>query len=201
MRTGGFELTLAAAKDIDPLLDFYARTQPANDHAIPYFAVLWDSALALAGHLSARFPDLAGRRVVELGCGLGLPSLVAARCGAETLATDFHPDCEIFLRRNAAQNGVTLGFRRLDWAALPEDLPAFDLVLASDVLYHAASLPHLVAAAARLCADHGTILLADPGRDRLQQAVHAFADAGFGGKLVPIGDIFVFELRRGDGAA
>lgn len=197
VRAGAFELTLAAVTDIDPLLDFYARTQPSDDHAIPYFAVLWDSAQALAGHLAVRFPDLSGRRVVELGCGLGLPSLVAARCGAQVLATDFHPDCEAFLRRNAAQNGVTLGFRRLDWAALPDDLPAYDLVLASDVIYHVASLPHLVAAAARLCAPAGTILFADPGRDRLQQAVHAFADAGFAGELFPVGEIFVFELRCG----
>lgn len=196
LRVGPFELLLSAAPDIDALLDFYAGTQPSNDHAIPYYAVLWDSAMALAEHLAERFPALEGRRVAELGCGLGLPSIVAAMCGGQVLATDFHPDCEGFLRRNASQNGVTLDFAPLDWAAVPDAWPTFDLVLASDVIYHAASLPHLVAAASRLCHADGTVLFADPGRDKLQAALDAFVARGFVGELFPVRDIFVFELRR-----
>lgn len=198
---GGLSVRLSAAPDIDALLDFYAATQPSNDHAIPYYAVLWDSAQALVRHLVAQPADLKGMDVVELGCGLGLPSIVAAMLGARVLATDFHPDCEAFLRRNAAQNGAELDFAPLDWAAVPSGMPAFDLVLASDVLYHAASLPHLVAAASRLCHNDGRILLADPGRDRLQTAIDAFAAAGFASELHPVGEVFVFELRRSNNSS
>jgi predicted nicotinamide N-methyase len=196
LRVGDVAVQLSAAPDIDALLDFYASTQPSNDHAIPYYAVLWDSAKALASHLAARHGTLAGRSVVELGCGLGLPSIVAAMRGARVTATDFHPDCEAFLRRNAEQNGVTLEFAALDWSAVPSDWPTFDFVLASDVIYHAASLPHLVAAASRLCHAGGLILFADPGRDRLQAAVDAFAAHGFHAELHAVGEVFVFELRR-----
>lgn len=192
----GLPVRLSAAPDVDALLDFYAATQPNNDHAIPYYAVLWDSARALATELVRRREDVRGRRVVELGCGLGLPSIVAAMLGANVTATDFHPDCEAFLRRNAAQNGADVAFRTLDWAAVPADWEAFDLVLASDVIYHAASLPHLVAAASRLCHAEGRILFADPGRDRLQAAVDAFGAQGHAGTLTAVGEIFVFEFRR-----
>src|SRR5947208_16220128 len=53
---------------------------------VPYSEVLWRSGVALAHEVAEA--DLAGQRVVELGCGLGVPSLAAARGGADVLATD-----------------------------------------------------------------------------------------------------------------
>lgn len=193
---GAMELRIASVGDLDPLLDFYADTQPSNEHAIPYYAVLWDAALALGRHMALRHELFAGRDVVELGCGLGLPSIVAARCGGRVLATDFHPDCGAFLRRNAAANGVGLEFAELDWSGLAAAGRQFDVVLASDVIYHARSRPLLVAAAAGLCRPDGLILFADPGRDGLQDAIDRFGRAGFGHELIPVDDQFVFELRR-----
>ncbi len=196
VRIGGMELRIASVGDLDPLLDFYADTQPSNEHAIPYYAVLWDAAVALARHVGGRADRVADLDVIELGCGLGLPSIVAARCGGRVLATDFHPDCGAFLRRNAAANEVELDFSELDWAAIPPDAPRFDVVLASDVIYHTGSRSLLVAAAARLCRPGGRILFADPGRDGLQDAINRFAEAGFRHELVPVDEQFVFELWR-----
>lgn len=101
----------------------------ADDEFLPYWAELWPAARALAEAL----PVVDGLRVVELGCGLGLPSLVAAAKGARVTATDWSPDAIELLRENAARNGLEVQAEVRDWRE-PWD-ERFDLVLAADVLY------------------------------------------------------------------
>lgn len=128
---------------------------------VPYWSVLWRSGLALARELDGT--RLAGRRVLELGCGLGVPSLVASRAGAAVLATDAGEEPLELLELNAARNRLTLETARADWAA-PGELVArgpFDLVLAADVLYERASVGHLLDLLPRL---GPRALVADPGR-------------------------------------
>jgi predicted nicotinamide N-methyase len=134
----------------------------AHDEFLPYWAELWPSALALADVVAGR--DVRGLDVLELGCGLGLPSLVAARAGARVLATDWADDALELLRANAARNGIELETRKLDWRE-PGALGTFDLVLAADVLYER----RYVDALAELLPDvGGEVLLADPGRPFLR---------------------------------
>jgi predicted nicotinamide N-methyase len=101
----------------------------ADDEFLPYWAELWPAALALTEAL----PEVRGLRVVELGCGLGLTSLVAAARGAEVVATDWAEDAVALLRRNAERNGLVLRAEVWDWHE-PRD-ERFDLALAADVLY------------------------------------------------------------------
>jgi predicted nicotinamide N-methyase len=127
----------------------------------PYWAVLWRSGVALAHELDGG--SLRGLRVVELGCGLGLPSIIAARAGATVLATDACADALALLARNAQANDVAIKTARVDWAE-PGELVAgepFDLVLAADVLYEPASVPGLLSLMPRLAPE---AWLADPGR-------------------------------------
>lgn len=110
----------------DALLDEEAFVA---DEFLPYWAELWPAATALADAL----PDVRGLRVVELGCGLGLPSLVAAANGAHVTATDWAPDAIELLGDNAERNGLAVRAEVRDWR---EPWPErFDLVLAADVLY------------------------------------------------------------------
>ena len=135
---------------------------------VPYWSVLWRSGLALARELGPM--PLRGRRVLELGCGLGVPSLVAARAGATVLVTDTSPEALTLVERNARANGLRLEIARADWLH-PEELVnrgPFDLVLAADVLYEGASLPLLDALLPRLGAE---AWLADPGRPLAQEFV------------------------------
>ena len=82
VRVGEVEVSLLRPRNAEELLDEEAF---ARDEFLPYWAELWPAALALAHALPARFD---GVRVVELGCGLGVPSLVASARGATVTATD-----------------------------------------------------------------------------------------------------------------
>jgi predicted nicotinamide N-methyase len=124
----------------------------------PYWAVLWRSGVALARELEHE--DLGGRRVVELGCGLALPSIAAARAGASVLATDMAPEALALAKRNARANGVRIETTTFDWEA-PGDLAPFDLVLAADVLYERSAVAPLLDLLPRLAPE---AWLADPGR-------------------------------------
>lgn len=99
------------------------------DEFLPYWAELWPAASALA----AALPDVAKVNVVELGCGLGVPSLVAAAKGADVTATDWAEEAIELLRENATRNGLALRAEVRDWR-YPWD-ERFDLALAADVLY------------------------------------------------------------------
>jgi predicted nicotinamide N-methyase len=87
-------------------------------------------------------PEVAGVRVVELGSGLGLPSLVAAARGAEVTATDWAAEAIELLRENAARNGLELTAERRDWREAWDD--TFDLALAADVLYERRNVAPLI---------------------------------------------------------
>jgi len=131
---------------------------------MPMFGVLWPGAVALAERVAAE--DVAGLDVLELGCGLGLPAIVAASRRARVVATDNHPHAGAFLAANARHNGVEVSFAELDWrdedAVLP--CPRFDRVIASDLLYSAQLVPLVVGQLARWLAEDGRAWLVDPGR-------------------------------------
>jgi predicted nicotinamide N-methyase len=131
----------------------------------PYWAIVWPSGCALADEV-ARRPPAAGARVLELGCGLALPSLAAARAGAEVLATDVSPDAVAFAAHTLALDEQTGDVAAIDWRearALLEAAP-WDLVLAADVLYLQRNVRALQDLLPKLVAPGGEVWLADPGR-------------------------------------
>ena len=118
-----------------------------REEFLPYWAELWPSSIALARAVTAL--PLAGLAVVELGCGLALPSIAAALGGARVLATDWSSEALAYAERNARDNGAELETARVAWAN-PDALVArapFDLVLAADVLYEARNAAQLQRAA------------------------------------------------------
>jgi predicted nicotinamide N-methyase len=125
---------------------------------MPYWAVLWRSGTALGREL-ADGPRLDGLRVIELGCGLGVPSLVAARLGADVLATDEAPEALELVERSARENGLDVATGLLNWDST--EVSPFDLVLAADVLYEEGSIDLLLSLLPALGRE---VLLADPGR-------------------------------------
>ena len=133
---------------------------------VPWWARPWPSGLALARAL-AFAPPAAGSRVLELGCGLALPSLVTARAGAAVLATDGSTDAVVFAAHNLALNGLGGETAVADWAEHGDGLAArgpFDVVLAADVFYTQANVGVALRLLPGLLAPGGVLRLADPGR-------------------------------------
>ncbi|MEP6811610.1 MAG: 50S ribosomal protein L11 methyltransferase [Actinomycetota bacterium] len=158
LELAGRRITVARPPSADELIDEAAFDE---DEFLPYWAELWPSGVALAAVVAAL--DLRGRRVVELGAGLGLPSLAAALGGADVLATDWAHDAISLLRANAARNGITLRAERVRWNE-PEPLlrgAPWDVVLGADLLYESRNAAQLLELLPQL---GGDILLAEPGR-------------------------------------
>jgi predicted nicotinamide N-methyase len=161
----GRDFSIMRPRDADALL-----SDEAFDHEefLPYWAELWASGRALADTVFGR--SLRGARVIEIGCGLALPSLAAAATGGRVVASDWSPEALSLVRVNAARNDVAVDVVDLDWFA-PVDVGFFDLVLAADVLYeerNGAALLDLLPSLGR------EVWLADPGR---VPAGRFFADA------------------------
>jgi predicted nicotinamide N-methyase len=154
----GREVTLLRPPSADALIDEAAFDE---DEFLPYWAELWPSGLALAGVVGGL--ELRGVRVVELGAGLGLPSLAAALRGASVLATDWAAEAAELLGLNAGRNRIALRAARVRWDE-PEPLLAeapWGLVLGADLLYERRNAELLLELLPRLGPD---ALLADPGR-------------------------------------
>lgn len=155
----GRDVLVGRPRDSDALLDEDAFD--ARDEYLPYWAELWPSAISLSRVVARRTLD--GRRVLELGCGLGLPGLAAAVGGATVTLTDWAPEAVVATRDNAARNGVEVEAFVCDWRS-PEVLVArapWDLVLLADVLYEDRNADPLLALLPQLAPE---VLLADPDR-------------------------------------
>ncbi len=127
-----------------------------------------------------------GLRVLELGCGLGLPSLAAALGGADVLASDWAEDAVALLRRNAERNGAALRVERVRWDE-PEPLlreAPFDLVLGADLLYEERNADQLAELLPRLGQE---ALLAEPGRPYARAFLERLAAEPAGDRLWRIG--------------
>ena len=157
---GGLRFRLLAAQDHDALLAATA----AGRH-LPFGLILWESAVALAEALLARGSTLAGRTVLELGAGLGLPGMVAARHAAAVVQTDHDPLALQVCARNAELNGLTsrLTFQIADWRAW-DDATRYDIVIGADILYDRDDHADIARTLAATLAPGGIALLSDPMR-------------------------------------
>jgi predicted nicotinamide N-methyase len=155
------EVALARPRDAEALLTEEGFEQ---EEFLPYWAELWSSAVALADDVARR--SLRGASVLELGCGLGLPSIAAALAGGRVLATDWSPDAVRATAANAALNEAVVETAQMAWSA-PETVlerAPWRYVLASDVLYEPRNVEQLLDLLPRLVDKTGRILIADPGR-------------------------------------
>lgn len=127
------------------------------------FGQLWPAGHILAAAMAVF--DVAGKRILEVGCGLGLSSLVLQRRRADITASDHHPLVERFLEINARRNGLPIvAYRDLPWLTDDAVLGRFDLIIGSDVLYEHQHVAQLAALLQRHAHHGAEIMIADPGR-------------------------------------
>ena len=150
----------------------------------PLFGLLWPSGAHLAARL-ARRPVLATERILEIGCGLALASLVGHRRGADVTASDCHPLASAFLLENLRLNHLLpMKYRRGQWGSLAPwvvgDVQGqFDLIIGSDLLYERdaqATLAAFIDLHASLAAE---IWIVDPDRGNRPAFHRQMAVRGF----------------------
>jgi predicted nicotinamide N-methyase len=158
--------------------------------AWPMFGLTWPSGIRLAAHMAQR-PVTAGERILEIGCGLALASLVCQRRGADITASDCHPLAELFLIENLRLNHLLpLPYRHGHWGA-PMPMPhagdairiplvdRYDLVIGSDLLYERDAHGALATFIGRHTRDSATVWIVDPDRGNRPAFSRNMASEGF----------------------
>jgi len=127
------------------------------------FGVVWPSSEVLA-HLMLSY-DIAGKKILEVGCGIGLSSLMLNHRLADITATDYHPEVGGFLLKNVELNkGKKIPFVRTGWGDEPSELGKFDLVIGSDLLYEGDQVELLAGFINAHAKPQSEVILVDPGR-------------------------------------
>ena len=188
---GGEDLLIRSLRDRQ---QYYDPTGAAERLGIcsaswPLFGLLWPSSIHMAGRLLQR-PIRPDERILEIGCGLALPTLVGRRSGVRITASDRHPLARVFLEDNASINNVsTIKYRHGQWGREgdvclndtgAELLSAcYDLILGSDLLYDRSAPAEL----ADFIDDHANpeaeVWIIDPNRGHRPAFVRHMATYGF----------------------
>ena len=152
----------------------------------PIFGVVWPSSLVLA-HFILDY-ETKSKRILEVGCGMALSSLLLNKQHADITATDYHPEAQTFLKRNALLNDdKAIAFERVNWADVDNDeLGLFDLIIGSDLLYednHIALLSNFIQRHSKPGCE---VIIVDPGRGRKNKLSARMSEFGFtSSKLKP----------------
>lgn len=163
--TGGQRFSLRVLRDKDQYCDADGAAARAGISSAQWglFGNLWPVARLLT-NVMIDF-DVQGKRILEVGCGLALPSLMLQRRDAEITASDNHPLAERFLQRNALRNGLRpVPYVNAPWDTMQPSLGRFDLIIGSDLLYERGSAERVADFVDRHACTAAEFVLTDAGR-------------------------------------
>jgi predicted nicotinamide N-methyase len=165
---GKLRIKLSRVEDPEKLFEEFissdSSSEDVKDERIPYWSELWPSAVGLAEYLAENPALIKGKRVVEIGCGLGLPGIVAGLLGGKVVLTDYLKPALKFAADNWKLNIASPPETcMLDWRS-PGDFPPADVLLASDVAYESRAFVPLLKAMKTLVVKKGIVLLSEPNR-------------------------------------
>ena len=164
-------------KDPDAVLDAVCQQEtdrqrgiePKRTLRMPYWAAVWESALALAGYLAERdqTKPLVGRRVLDLGCGMGMAGAAMALLGARVTLADIETACLLFARLNTLTWSDRCRVTQCDWQK--DDLgERYDIIVGADVLYEVPQWPFIERFLRHHLAPEGIAIIGEPGRTNAQ---------------------------------
>jgi predicted nicotinamide N-methyase len=166
-----------ACPDVEALLDRVDTEAGLED--FPYGVSLWPAAVALAKWLAQRAGEMPGLSVLELGCGVGLPGIVARTLGAEVVQSDYLREAMDLARYNAAVNGVEgISYLMADWRSF-DHRRTYDLVIGADILYTRSLHRELSHILAQVVAPGGRLALTDPVRPQSVEMVDRLESDGW----------------------
>ena len=124
--------------------------------------------------------DLQGLRVLEVGCGVGLPSLLLNHIGVDITATDYHPEAQGYLNINSElNNDDKITFMRSPWSDLTNTEGLFDIIIGSDLLYEDEHITQLSDYMLLHLKPVSKVILVDPGRGRYTKFIKIMREHGF----------------------
>lgn len=156
---------LRRVRDLDKLVDEVDDALFNEDERLPYWAELWPASIGLSRYLAAKESICANKTVLELGCGLGLTTLVVAHQNPrQFLSSDYEQDALDFAAENFKLNQIhPPKFQLIDWRE-PDLDRRFECIVASDVLYEKRFFRPLVDLFNTYLEDEGQVILSEPGR-------------------------------------
>lgn len=144
----------------------------------PLFGMVWPASIMLA-ELMMDF-DFQDYRILEIGCGMAIPSLVLHSRGANITASDYHPLAQTFLELNLSNNALPkMRYAHLDWQVDDEQPESYDVIIGSDVLYDPSHPGQLVHFLVRHLKENGQVVLTDPDREHYRKLNRLMQDRGF----------------------
>ncbi len=151
-------------KNIDKLLDAISEEEFKKDERLPYWADIWPSAISLSEYVLENQNVFKGKKILELGCGLGLVGITVTAIGGDVLFTDYDPHALRFTQTNFKRNfSRPASVQLLDWRN-PGHSESFDVILDADILYEKRWLGPVLNILDKKLAMHGIAYVADPDR-------------------------------------
>jgi len=177
---GSKDIHLRALRDNQEFFDPKGEAEALgiSSASWPLFGIVWASGQVLA-HFMSSF-DIADKRILEVGCGIGLTSLMLNQRDADITATDYHPEAGGFLEINSTLNqGAEIPFVRTGWADADSGMGHFDLIVGSDLLYEREHVLLLADFIAQHAKPECHIVLVDPGRGHHARFSKRMVELGF----------------------
>ncbi len=188
-RFGDWNIRLKKVKNLDALVDQVTDEMFNDDERLPYWAELWPSAIGLSRFLSENRSLIFNKRVLELGAGLGLTSIVIKKLLPQfLLITDYEPAALELTSENFKLNGLAQpDVRLLDWRN-PDLEESFDCIVASDILYEERFFRPLILLFKKFLTFNGRVIIAEPNRTIAKKFFKMLMDFGFSYEfeIVPI---------------
>lgn len=165
---GGKKIRLLKAADLEEFLD--GKDPFADVTEFPFWIRLWDAAMLLAYVLGSQ-PETQGKRLLELGAGLGAPGLAAAAAGYDVTISDYEDIIMDFQKVSAAASGLSgVDFAHLDWLD-PPDIAPFDILAGAEILFRDEFFEPLLNVFKKYLKQDGMIYLA---HDKKRQSLPKF---------------------------
>lgn len=165
LEVGSFDIHIRSLRDNQQFADPLGAAEALgiSSASWPLFGIVWPSGELLACLMASY--DIAGKRILEVGCGIGLASLVLNERLADITATDYHPEAGNFLAANTRLNNAKLiPFIRTGWKDECSELGLFDVIIGSDLLYEVEHIELLASFVNQHAAKHCEVIMIDPGR-------------------------------------
>ena len=143
-----------------------------------YWNRIWPSSVALSEWLIREFfpVKLAGKKILEIGCGTGLAGVVAARLGGITRFSDLVPVTLEAVKETCRMNHINhFEAGTLDWfEKIESNGSKFDMILGSEIFYDVKILAGIAQILEKMLAAGGTGIFCDPNRLGLDTVERAF---------------------------